>query len=226
MAFVLPPLPYAKDALKGFLSADTLTFHHDKHLNAYVETTNKLVQGTEFEGKDLVGMEDYVYTQHYESPCGLLVLGSYRGQLCLCDWAVGKHHSQVENRLRKMLKTCFKEETTDVIETTRRQLDEYFHGERKHFDVPLLLVGSDFQKQVWAELQNVRYGSTISYGELARRINKPSAVRAVANANGANAINIMVPCHRIIGSDGTLTGYRGGIPAKRYLLGLEQKATL
>ncbi|WP_302027335.1 methylated-DNA--[protein]-cysteine S-methyltransferase, partial [uncultured Duncaniella sp.] len=88
-------------------------------------------------------------------------------------------------------------------------------------DIPLLFVGTEFQKRVWNELLTIPYATPLSYGELARRIGMPSAVRAVANANGANAISIFVPCHRIIGTDRSLTGYGGGLPAKRHLLDVE-----
>ena len=102
-----------------------------------------------------------------------------------------------------------------------RQLDEYFRHERQSFDLPLFFVGTEFQKKVWQTLLTIPYGTTVSYAYLARRIGMPRAVRAVANANGANAISIFVPCHRVIGSDGSLTGYGGGLPAKKYLLELE-----
>ena len=95
--------------------------------------------------------------------------------------------------------------------------------ERRDFDIPLLLAGSDFQKRVWQQLPRIPYGQTASYGELAAAIGSPRSVRAVANANGANAISIILPCHRIIGSDGRLTGYGGGLRAKQYLLDLEHR---
>ena len=109
----------------------------------------------------------------------------------------------------------------EVLLRTVRELDEYFRGERKEFDIPLLLAGSEFQKRVWQQLRHIPYGQTVSYGELAAAIDAPKSVRAVANANGANAISIILPCHRVIGSDGSLTGYGGGIDTKRYLLELE-----
>ena len=111
----------------------------------------------------------------------------------------------------------------EVLLRTVRELDEYFRGERKEFDIPLLLAGSEFQKRVWQQLRHIPYGHTVSYGELAAAIGAPKSVRAVANANGANAISIILPCHRVIGSDGSLTGYGGGIDTKRYLLELEKK---
>jgi methylated-DNA-[protein]-cysteine S-methyltransferase len=103
----------------------------------------------------------------------------------------------------------------------QRQLREYFAGERTTFDLPLTLDGSPFECRVWRGLQEISYGETLSYGELARRIGQPSAARAVGLANGRNPIAVIVPCHRVIGANGTLTGYGGGLERKRILLELE-----
>jgi len=102
------------------------------------------------------------------------------------------------------------------------QLDEYFAGRRRDFDLPLAPRGTEFQLAVWRELQRIAFGTTISYAELARRIGNPTAVRAVGAANGANPIPIVIPCHRVIGANGSLTGYGGGLHIKRALLALEQ----
>jgi methylated-DNA-[protein]-cysteine S-methyltransferase len=102
-----------------------------------------------------------------------------------------------------------------------RQLDEYFAGERSEFDLALRAAGSDFQRAVWDELTRIPYGETMSYGELARRLGRPDAPRAVGLANGRNPISIVVPCHRVIGASGKLTGYGGGLDRKRFLLDLE-----
>ena len=162
-----------------------------------------------------------IITRRYESPCGTLLLGSFGGRLCLCDWQVEKHRTHVDDRLRRLLKAEFTDGTSSVIERAVAQLDEYFAGRRKTFDVPLLFVGTDFQKTVWDKLLDIPFGETISYGEMVRQIGRPKSVRAVANANGANAISIFAPCHRVIGSDRTLTGYGGGLAAKEFLLRLE-----
>ncbi|MBO4964220.1 MAG: methylated-DNA--[protein]-cysteine S-methyltransferase [Prevotella sp.] len=139
----------------------------------------------------------------------------------MCDWLNGTNHDSVTSRLERILKAEFAEGTSEVIEKAEKQLDEFFAKKRRDFDVPLLFAGTDFQKTVWQELLQIPYGTTVSYGEMARRIGMPKAVRAVANANGANAISIFAPCHRVIGSDGTLTGYGGGLETKRMLLELE-----
>lgn len=103
-----------------------------------------------------------------------------------------------------------------------RQLDQYFRGERRAFELPLTLDGSEFQRRVWSELLKIPYGETVSYGEIAARIGNPKAVRAVGLANGSNHIAIVVPCHRVIGANGSLTGYGGGLPIKTKLLELER----
>lgn len=106
----------------------------------------------------------------------------------------------------------------------RRQLDEYFAGERTRFILPLRMEGTDFQRAVWRALLDIPYGETMSYGELARSIGRPGASRAVGLANGRNPVSIVVPCHRVIGSSGALTGYGGGMERKRFLLDLEGPA--
>ena len=166
------------------------------------------------------------------SPLGPIRLGAYGDRLCLCGWPDELHPGRVERRLRTMLKAGFHDcgEITGTADTgipevlleTARQLNEYFNGHRRAFDLPLLPVGSNFQKRVWQQLLHIPYGTTVSYGELAVAIGSPDSVRAVANANGANAIPIIIPCHRVIGSDGSLTGYGGGIAVKRFLLELER----
>ncbi len=105
--------------------------------------------------------------------------------------------------------------------SVRRQLEEYFRGDRREFDLPLNPQGTTFEQGVWRELQNIPYGHTVSYGEVSRRLDNPKAVRAVGRANGANPIPIIVPCHRVIGANGKLTGFGGGLPAKAFLLRLE-----
>lgn len=165
--------------------------------------------------------KNIIKTKRYESPCGTLLLGSFDDKLCLCDWQVEKHRDHVDRRLKRILNAEFEEGTSEVIEKAVKQLDEFFAGQRKEFDVPLLFTGTDFQKTVWNELLEIPFGMTITYGEMARRIGMPKAVRAVANANGANSMSIFAPCHRVIGSDHSLTGYGGGLAAKQFLLELE-----
>jgi methylated-DNA-[protein]-cysteine S-methyltransferase len=127
--------------------------------------------------------------------------------------------------LQKALKAEYVESTSGVIEETVVQLEEYFAKKRKDFDIPLLLAGTDFQKSVWEGLMQIPYGTVTSYLDLAKSIGNAKAVRAVASANGANAISILVPCHRVVGSDGMLTGYAGGLDVKKKLLSLENSNT-
>lgn len=111
-----------------------------------------------------------------------------------------------------------------LIARTKRELREYFTGQRKHFTIPLAPEGTPFERRVWNVLKRIRYGTTITYAEEARRAGKGSAVRAVANANGKNPIPILIPCHRVVGSSGNLGGYSGGPLRKRKLLALERMA--
>ena len=162
-----------------------------------------------------------ITVQPYTSPCGRLLLGSFNDKLCLCDWQVEKHRERVNERLKRILRADGKEGVSELTARAARQLDEYFTGKRRTFDIPLLFTGTDFQQKVWNELLHIPFGTTVSYGEMARRIDMPKAVRAVANANGANSISIFAPCHRVIGSDHSLTGYGGGLDTKQKLLELE-----
>jgi methylated-DNA-[protein]-cysteine S-methyltransferase len=111
-------------------------------------------------------------------------------------------------------------DASPVLKDTATQLEEYFARERTEFDLPMELDGTSFQKQVWAELSRIPYGTTISYGELARRVGRPKGPRAVGQANGRNPIPIIVPCHRVVAGNG-LGGYGGGLPMKRFLLAVE-----
>lgn len=113
-----------------------------------------------------------------------------------------------------------------ALKPARQQLNAYFAGELKDFDLPMRGTGTAFQETVWRALCDIPYGETISYGELARRIGQPTAARAVGLANGQNPISIIVPCHRVIGANGTLTGYGGGLPRKKWLLAHEARHVL
>lgn len=152
---------------------------------------------------------------------GELLIGSYGDELCLCDWKYRKARESIDKRLKTQLNSAYSEGTSSIIEKTIEQLSEYFSSQRKDFDLPLLLVGTEFQKQIWNELIQIPYGETKSYLQLSKKINNEKAIRAVATANGANAISIIIPCHRIIGSTGEMVGYAGGTSTKMKLLELE-----
>ncbi|GLO63812.1 methylated-DNA--protein-cysteine methyltransferase [Vibrio sp. MACH09] len=160
--------------------------------------------------------------QYFKTPYGELILGSFENKLCLCDWRYRKMRESLDKRIQSRLNSHYVERDNDLLKQTRLQFQQYFHSERVSFDLPLLLVGTEFQKTVWHALMSIPFGETATYLNLAEKIENKSAVRAVANANGANAISIIVPCHRIIGSNGKLVGYAGGLETKRKLLLLEQ----
>lgn len=156
-------------------------------------------------------MNQLFYTW-YESPVGrLLLVGSPAG-LRFVSFSNGKRAVSVSPEWV---------EDRAVFNSAIAQLEEYFAGRRKSFDLALFPQGTPFQKQVWSALQTIPYGETISYKDLAQRIGKPKTVRAVGAANGANPIPIIIPCHRVIGNDGSLTGFGGGLPLKKRLLELE-----
>lgn len=161
----------------------------------------------------------------YQSPVGELILGDYNGQLCLCDWKYRTQRGQVDTRIQKILNARFETEETPFLKEVISQLDAYFDGSLKEFDIPLIFAGTSFQERVWNELMKIPFGETVSYLQLSERLGDANAIRAVASANGANAISIVVPCHRIIGSDGSLVGYAGGTRAKKKLLELEGAIT-
>ena len=162
-----------------------------------------------------------IITKNIKTPVGELILGSYNDKLCLADWRYRKMRNAIDSQIQKGLSADYEMGTSSVIEQTEEQLAEYFLGKRTTFDIPILYVGTDFQKRVWVALTNIQYGKTETYLGLSKVLGDPKAVRAVATANGANAISIIVPCHRIIGSNGDLIGYAGGLPTKKKLLALE-----
>ncbi len=163
--------------------------------------------------------------RYYKTKIGELILGSFDGQLCMLDFRYRKMRKGVDNRVASGLKATFVEQGDEVLDKITEQIDEYLSGDRREFDLPLLMVGSDFQKSVWHALMKVPYGTTSTYLQLAKNVGNEKAVRAVASANGANAIGLVIPCHRIIGSDGKLVGYAGGLRVKKRLLKLEQQNT-
>ncbi|WP_217495889.1 methylated-DNA--[protein]-cysteine S-methyltransferase [Mangrovivirga cuniculi] len=157
----------------------------------------------------------------YQSPFGEIILGSYKEQLCLCDWKYRKMRTSIDSRIKKSLKSEFQPGDSQTINTATLQLDEYFQNKRVSFDLPLKMIGTDFQIDIWKKLMEIPYGETISYLELAEKAKNPKAIRAIASANGANSIALIIPCHRIIGSDGSMVGYAGGLKVKKELLKLE-----
>lgn len=160
--------------------------------------------------------------QYFQTPLGELILGAYENRLCMADWRYRKDRERIDSRVQKALHAIFVEEENDVLDLAKEELEAYFKGSRQTFDIPLLLVGTAFQKSVWQALLQIPFGTTVSYRDLAQHIENKTALRAVASAVGANAISIFIPCHRVIGADGSLRGYAGGLEAKKKLLALEQ----
>ncbi|MFK7756949.1 MAG: methylated-DNA--[protein]-cysteine S-methyltransferase [Flavobacteriales bacterium] len=168
--------------------------------------------------------DDIISITYWKSPLGELILGVYDEMICVCDWRYRKSREAIDFRIKHILGAQYVVKADPVASKTITQLQEYFSGDRKEFDIPMAFVGSEFQTSVWNALLQVDYGKTESYLNLSKRLGNEKAIRAVASANGANAISILVPCHRIIGSDGKLTGYAGGISVKKKLLELEGAA--
>lgn len=164
-----------------------------------------------------------IVTYKYRSPAGELVIGDADGRLCLCDWVAASHSDAVLVRVCRYLGSDVKEGMTPLLAQVVQQLDEYFDGRRRKFEVPLCFVGTELQREVWQALTTIGYGELVSYKALASMVRHERAVRVVANAVGSNALSIIVPCHRVVGSDGSLTGYAGGIEAKRMLIELERR---
>ena len=162
-----------------------------------------------------------VNVQYHLSPCGELVLASVGDELCLCDWKVQPCAERNMRRLERLLGAQFREQSSPVLERTKIELDEYFAGRRTSFDIPLRPAGTPFQMSVWKALQEIPFGETRTYLEIARKVDNIKGVRAVAQAIGSNGISILIPCHRVIGSDRSLTGFAGGLAAKRTLLRIE-----
>jgi methylated-DNA-[protein]-cysteine S-methyltransferase len=159
-------------------------------------------------------MSALFYTHIDDSPVGPLLLAGDSDALHVLAFGVGSRPREVD--------ADWKPDTKGVLKDVRRELERYFAGELKTFTTRLAFNGTPFQNRVWRELTRIPYGETISYLDLANRIDNSKAVRAVGMANGANPIAIIVPCHRVIGSNGSLTGFGGGLPTKRALLELEK----
>jgi AraC family transcriptional regulator of adaptative response/methylated-DNA-[protein]-cysteine methyltransferase len=160
-----------------------------------------------------------------ETPIGEMVAAATDAHLLLLEFAHRRMLGTQLERVRRAIGCELVDGASPVIATVRDQLAEYFRGDRREFDVPIRAPGTPFQMRVWDELRRIPIGTTTSYGRVAAAIGEPSAVRAVARANGDNRIAIIIPCHRVIGADGSLTGYGGGLWRKKKLLELEARAT-
>jgi len=164
-------------------------------------------------------MLETFFLTYYDSPLGKYILvGSRRGVVCV------KTESRAEARLARWKRDGIRiQEDADYNHKAVAELNEYFTGNLRQFSVPLDLRGTDFQLRVWKLLQEIPYGETRSYGQIASALGRPAASRAVGRANGANPVAVIVPCHRVIGANGKLVGYGGGLDKKQALLDLEAK---
>ena len=170
--------------------------------------------------------EKQINIQFHKTKYAEFILGSYDNKLCLLDYKYRKMRQVLDNKIRKMLNAEFVtgsiEKEDEILCKTKTQINEYFMGERITFDIPLLMVGSEFEKSVWSSLLKVPYGQTATYSDLVSNGNNINTLKSIAKANGSNAIALIVPCHRIMDDNGDLVGYGGGLSLKLKLLNLEQ----
>ena len=167
--------------------------------------------------------QDVIQTTRITAPLGAMLAGATDDGICLLEFADSDRVKKQSERLRKLLHAEVLEGTNAHLEALRIQLNEYFAGKRKLFDLRLVMPGTPFQQTAWKALRTIPYGETVSYQEEAELIGRPTAVRAVARANGDNPISIVIPCHRVIGKNGKLVGYGGGLWRKQWLLDLERE---
>ena len=158
-----------------------------------------------------------------QTPVGEMLIGTIDNSCCLLDFKMRKSSEKLLNNLKSLRKATFVERVNALHVQVESELNEYFNRERETFEFDVSFTGTEFQKRVWNELRNIPYGKTISYLQLAKRIGDQKAVRAVAQANGKNILAIVIPCHRVIASNGKLQGYGGGLNVKKKLLRLEDQ---
>lgn len=156
--------------------------------------------------------------KYFDTPVGRMMGAATDEGICLFDFEYRRMMSSIQKRIQTLLGMDFEEGEHPHLDVLEQQAGEYFNGTRKHFDLPLQLVGTDFQKKVWMGLQQIPYGETRSYKKQSVFLGDVKAIRAVATANGQNGIAIIIPCHRVIGDNGSLVGYGGGLPKKKWLL--------
>lgn len=164
----------------------------------------------------MIKLKKYFLAQGHE-----LALGELDGKLCLSDWIYSKNIKRKAQALSKTFKTGFEYSDTPLLIEAAAQLDQYFIGRRKEFELPLLLTGTEFQNKVWQALQHIPYGELWSYKQFAYVLGEPDKFRAVANACGKNPLPFIVPCHRVIGNNSSLGGYSLGLELKQFLINME-----
>jgi len=164
-----------------------------------------------------------IKTTKIPTPLGEMIAAATKEGICLFEFSDDKELPAELEELKQLFNSDIKGGRSRHLRHLKKQIKQYFAGKRKVFDLPLLTPGTEFQQAVWKELLKIPYGETISYHQQAEALRNPGAVRAVAGANGSNRIAIIIPCHRVIGSDGTLVGYGGGLQRKKWLLDHERK---
>jgi AraC family transcriptional regulator of adaptative response/methylated-DNA-[protein]-cysteine methyltransferase len=164
-----------------------------------------------------------IKTTIIETPLGDMAAAATKDGICLLEFKSRPALESEFNRLALTFNETVKPGSNKHLRALKKQLKDYFKGKKKEFSLPLITPGTEFQLTVWDNLKKIPYGRTISYLELAKSIKNPGAVRAVAGANGSNRIAIIIPCHRVIGADGDLVGYGGGLNKKRWLIDHEKK---
>lgn len=170
---------------------------------------------TDFDGSTVVCVD------RFTTPLGPMLVGATDTQLCLLEFVDRRMLPTQVQRLRRRLGVVFVPDRNSIIEQTEAEVSAYFDGRLREFAVPIVTPGTEFQKAVWSALTRIPYGETVSYGDLAADVGRPAAARAVGTTNGLNALAIIVPCHRVIGTNGKLVGYGGGLWRKKRLLELE-----
>ena len=167
--------------------------------------------------------KNIIFIHYYKTTIGELIVGSFENQICILDFRYREMRFAIDQRIQSDLNAMFFKKETPLIRTAYLQIKDFLGGGRNKFKLPFIMVGTVFQKNVWRALQTIPYGSTRSYLEIAHQIGDKKTVRAVATANGANALALIIPCHRVIGVDNKLVDYSGGLAVKQRLLSLESK---
>ncbi len=188
-------------------------------LSGFNSTFKKTTGFTPIESKS----KNLIQITRILTPIGPMLAGSFKDKICLLEFVDRRMLETQLKRIKKIFNSESVPGNTPVFEELNKQLEEYFKGERKNFSLPLSIDGTPFQMKVWNELLNIPYGTTVSYKMQAANIGNPKAVRAVGKANGDNRIAIIIPCHRVIGSNGELVNYGGGIWRKQFLINLEKR---
>ena len=164
-----------------------------------------------------------IFRTQISTPLGNMYACATEKGICLLEFENRKNIDEQFKKTSRTLKTEIEEGESNFFPQLKNEMSEYFAGTRENFEIPLDLIGTDFQKTVWQKLLKIPFGKTLSYMQLAIELGNPKTIRAVANANALNKIAIIVPCHRVIGSDNSLTGYAGGLERKRWLLNHERR---